>query len=88
MTTDDIDRVVRALGKVPETRLLILELARDLVNADGQIDYDRLAEKQREVNLAVAEAQAYSKGTKRAIESLARLGQERRTHGDATGRVG
>lgn len=73
MTADDIDKVVRALGKVPETRLLILELARDLVNADGQVDYDRLAEKQREVNLAVAEAQAYSKGTKRAIESLAPL---------------
>lgn len=73
MEADDIDKVVRALRKVPETRLLILELVGEVVRPDGQVDYDLLAEKQREVNLAVAEAQAYSKGTKRAIESLSRI---------------
>lgn len=66
----DIGKVVRALRTVPETHLLIVELARDSVTEDGELDYDRLAEMQREVNLAVAQANAYSRATNRVVQAL------------------
>ena len=55
---------------MPQTCLLIVELARDSVTEDGELDYDRLAEIQREVNLAVAQASAYSRATHRAVQAL------------------
>jgi len=70
---EDIERVVRALKTVPEKHLLIIDLAKEAVNSEGELDYDYLADKQREVNLAVAEAKAYGQATKRAIESLSHL---------------
>jgi len=73
MKGDDIDKVVRALSKVPETRLLLIELAREVVNETGDLDVDKVKEKQREINLAVAEARAYAKGVKRACDVLSRL---------------
>ena len=70
---NEIEQIVRALKKVPEKHLMIVELARELVNGDGELDYDTTVERQREVNLAIAEAKAYSKATSRAIDSLRRL---------------
>jgi len=68
--TEDIQKVVRALEKVPETYLLLVELARDTVTEDGLLDIDRLCEIPKEVNLAVAQAAAYTKGTDRARQAL------------------
>ena len=68
--TEDILKVVRALEKVPETYLLLVELARDTVTEDGLLDIDRLCEIPKEVNLAVAQAVAYTKGTDRARQAL------------------
>lgn len=73
MEADDIEKVIAALDKIPETHLRILDLAREMVTEDGLIDYDMLAAQQPEVNLAVAEAQAYSRSTKKAIESLDKI---------------
>lgn len=70
---EDIAKIVEALKKVPEKYLLIIDLARESVNGEGELDYDYLADKKREVNLAVAEAKAYGQATKRAIESLSHL---------------
>ena len=70
---NEIEQIVQALKKVPEKHLMIVELARELVKEDGELDFDTLAERQREVNLAVAEAKAYSKATSRAVDSLRRL---------------
>ena len=67
---EDIQKVVRALEKVPGTNLLLVELARDVVTEDGELDIDRLSEIPKEVNLAVAQAQAYTKGTDRARQAL------------------
>ncbi|KKM60929.1 hypothetical protein LCGC14_1536830 [marine sediment metagenome] len=67
---EDIQKVARALLKVPETNLLLIELARDVVTEDGELDIDRLSEIPKEVNLAVAQAQAYTKGTDRARQAL------------------
>lgn len=69
---EDIERIVQALKKVPEKHLLILDLARDAA-IDGELDYDFLADKAREVNLAVAEAKAYGQATNRAVDALHRL---------------
>ena len=69
----DQDRVIAALQSTPEKSLRIVELTRDLVGADGQIDHDRAAKRAPDVNLAVAEAEAYSRATSRAIQALRQL---------------
>ena len=50
----DIERVVAALKKVPEKRLLIIDLANRIPMKDGQLDYDAVAAIQPEVNMAIA----------------------------------
>lgn len=70
---NDIERVVRVLKTVPEKSLLIIEIANEVSTKKGEIDYDKLIDRQREVNLAVAEAKAYSQATQRAIKTLADL---------------
>ena len=52
----DIERVVAALNKVPEKRLLIIDLANRIPMKDGQLDYDAVTAIQPEVNTAIAEA--------------------------------
>ena len=70
---NDIERVVRALKTVSEKKLLIIEIANESVTKKGELDYDKLIGKQREVNMAVAEAKAYSQATQRAIRALSDL---------------
>ena len=75
----DIERVVAALKKVPEKRLLIIDLANRIPMKDGQLDYDAVTAIQPEVNMAVAEAKMYGAQTLMAIDSLKRvmaLGEE------------
>lgn len=67
------ERVIRALKKVPEKQLLLLDLAQEAVDTEGELNYQMLADRQREVNLAVAEATAYCEATTRAVRSLRRL---------------
>ena len=70
---DDIERVVGALEKVPEKSLLIIELANSITIKHGMLDVADLAARQREVNLAVAEAKAYGSRTIMAVDALVRL---------------
>ncbi|MFC1915224.1 hypothetical protein ACFLW4_00795 [Chloroflexota bacterium] len=75
----DIGRVVAALKKVPEKRLLIIDLANRIPMKDGQLDYDAVTAIQPEVNMAIAEAKMYGAQTLMAIDSLKRvmaLGEE------------
>ncbi len=69
---ENIEKVVRALEKVPPKDLLIIELANRFAR-NGQLDYDALAEAQPEVNRAVAEAKMYGAQTIRAVSTLERL---------------
>ena len=69
---ENIERVVRALEKVPPKDLLIIEIANRFTK-DGQLDYDALAEAQPEVNMAVAEAKMYGAYTIRAVNTLEQL---------------
>jgi len=75
----DIERVVAALKKVPEKRLLLIDLANRIPMKDSQLDYDAVTAIQPEVNMAIAEAKMYGAQTLMAIDSLKRvmaLGEE------------
>ena len=69
----DIERVVAALKKVPEKRLLLIDLANRIPMKDGQLDYDTVTAIQPEVNMAIAEAKMYGTQTLMAVDSLKRL---------------
>ena len=70
---DDIERVIHALNTVPEKSLLIVEIANEVTDKKGALDYDKLIDRQREVNLAVVEAKAYVQATQKAVEALKNL---------------
>ncbi len=70
--SENIERVVRALEKVPPKSLLIIELVNRFMK-DGQLDNDALADAQPEVNVAVAEAKMYGAHTIRAVSTLEQL---------------
>jgi len=65
--------VVAVLRRVPARRLRIVDLATELLDGDGELDADRAAARQPEINLAVAEVRAYARGTQQATEALRRL---------------
>jgi len=70
---DNIERLVEILRKVPEKRLLIIDLANSIPIKNGLMDLEVLAAKQREINLAIAEAKAYGSRTLLAVDALVRL---------------
>ncbi len=70
---DDIERLAEILRKVPEKRLLILDLANSIPIKNGLLDLNVLKAKQREVNLAIAEAKAYGSRTILAVDALVRV---------------
>ena len=67
-----INRVVRALKKVPPKKLLIIELV-NRFTVNGELDVEALAEAEPEINLAIAEAKMYGAHTIRAVDTLERL---------------
>lgn len=69
----DIERLTEILRKVPEKRLLIIDLANSIPIKNGLLDLNVLKAKQREVNLAVAEAKAYGSRTLLAVDALVRV---------------
>ena len=70
---EDIDRIITALLKAPEKRLMIIEIANTIPIVNGELDYAELANRQLEINLAIAEAKAYGAYTMQAVDSLVRL---------------
>lgn len=69
----DIERLAEILRKVPEKRLLIIDLANSIPIKNGLLDLNVLKAKQREINLAVAEAKAYGSRTLLAVDALVRV---------------
>jgi hypothetical protein len=76
---ENIDRVVTALLKVPEKKLLIIEIANTIPIVNGELDYNELANMQLNVNLAIAEAKVYGSHTLLAVDSLVRLRAREKT---------
>ncbi|MDD5513523.1 MAG: hypothetical protein PHD09_07125 [Candidatus Omnitrophica bacterium] len=73
MSEDNIDLVVAALLKVPEKKLLIIQLVNEIPVIDGVFDYHELSGRQLEINLAIQEAKVYGSHTIQAVDSLVRL---------------
>lgn len=71
--TENIEKLVRALKKVPPKSLLLIELSNEVVDDKGELDFDKVIDKQRSINLAVVEAKAYAASTQVAIKALAGL---------------
>ncbi len=68
-----IERVVRALEKVPEKKLLIIDLVNQIPIVNGDLDATEVSNRQLEINLAIAEAKAYGGHTIMSVEALVRL---------------
>ncbi len=71
--TEDIEKVVNALEKVPPKQLMIIELANSIPVTNGSLDVHALFERIPEINLATAEAVAYGNHTIQAVDALVRL---------------
>ena len=65
--------VIRALQTVPEKRLQLIELARQVVKTDGTIDLEKASFLAAEISQASQEAEGYGNATQRAVWSLKRL---------------
>lgn len=65
--------VIAVLRRVPEKRLHVFELAAELLDGNGELDLDATAARQPEINLAIAETEAYVRATRQAVEALRRL---------------
>jgi hypothetical protein len=68
--------LINVLKTVPEKKLLIVDLSWQLIGDTGQIDYRKVIDRQKEVNLALAEAHAYANATTKAIHALFRIGDK------------
>ena len=71
--TEDINKIVEILRKVPAKNLRIIELANNIPIKDGLFDPVILEKLQPEINLAIAEAKAYGSTTIMAVDALVRL---------------
>lgn len=68
-----IEQIVRAMRKVPEKRLLLIELANSVPLRHGDLDVTVLRDIQPQINLAIAEAKAYGTHTIQAVDALVRV---------------
>jgi PRTRC genetic system protein C len=62
--------IVAILRGVPATHLAVYALAAELLDARGELDLDAAALRHPELNLAVAEADAYARATRQAVRAL------------------
>jgi hypothetical protein len=74
MERDNIELVVAALRKVPEKRLLLIEIVNQVGVKNGEMDYEKLLDLQPQLKMAATEAKVYAGHTARAISSLLELG--------------
>ena len=65
--------IAAILRTVPEKRLAVFDLAAVLVDAVGELDAEAAAAHQPEINLAIAEVEAYTRATRPAVEALRRI---------------
>jgi len=71
--SENIERVVAALIKVPEKKLRIIEFVNSIPIVNGELDYKVLSDKAPEINLIIQEAAVYGAHTMQAVESLLTL---------------
>jgi hypothetical protein len=66
----NIDRMVQALSKVPETQLRIITLANTLPRVNDTFEYNALQEISDEIFAAVRESELYGQETSRMVRNL------------------
>lgn len=71
--SEDIEQVVKAIRTVPPKSLLLIELANSIPVVNGVFDYQALANKKPEIELAIVEAKTYGSYTLVTVEALAGL---------------
>jgi hypothetical protein len=67
------NQIVKALSSISEKRLLLIDLLNEVTNKKGDIDYELLTERQPQVNLARAQAQAWVTEISRAVIALRKI---------------
>jgi PRTRC genetic system protein C len=65
--------IVAILRRVPATLPAFYALAAELLDAHGEFDLDAAAVRQPELNLAIAETDAYARATRQAVQALQSL---------------
>lgn len=65
--------IVAILRCVPEKHLAVFDLAVQLTTGDGELNLDEAAAREPDIQLAIAEADAYARATQRAVQSLRQL---------------
>ena len=73
MTDPTMEALIEAVETVPERRLSIFELTRQVVREDGSLDHDAVLLRMKELDLAIDEAKAYASSVSEAIWNLQRL---------------
>ena len=58
------------MAATPSTALRIIELTAELARPDGSLDLDAAAARQKDIEMACAQAQAYASSTGRLKEAL------------------
>lgn len=69
--------LVAIIRSVPAKRLRIFEFLGQVLQPNGDVDFDTVTARKREVNLVVVEAQAYAASTQRAIKAIREIGAAR-----------
>ncbi len=67
------DIVIRALKKVPEKRLLLIDLANSIPRVHGDFDVRAVTDRLPEINRATAEAKSYGAHTMMAVQALTQV---------------
>ncbi len=68
-----IKRLIRILEDIPETKLLIFDLAWKLTRPDGTIDQDKSLEMVEEIEAASQQVEIYSNGVSEMNRCLRKL---------------
>ena len=71
--SEDIDHIVAALRKVPEKKLLLIQLVNSIPIKNGEFDYLEIQNKKLAINLAIQESKVYGAHTMQAVETLQAL---------------
>lgn len=66
-------RLITILGKIPEKKFRIAELAPLLIDKDGKVDIAKCIDQQGEINLAIVELQTYIKKVRVAGYNLSHI---------------
>ena len=70
---ETIDQVIKAILKVPEKKLLLIQLVNSIPIINGELDYLEIQKKTLEINLAITESKSYGAHTMQAVDALLRL---------------